>query len=88
MVAKFSRTVAHTTALVKVIDKANYTVFEREIPLAEYVEDKDKALKACQKILYAENPNVVILDLITLEHEKAKYTMTLDTFLKYATKED
>lgn len=86
MVAKFTRTIAHSTARVKVIDKATYAVEEKTIVLPEYTEDKDKALKACQKILYDENPNVVVLDLLDLTHENAKYTMPLDVFLKYATK--
>lgn len=88
MVAKFTRTITHTTALVKAIDKDTYDVFERKIALPEYFDNCDKALKACQKIMYAENKNIAVLNVIALEQNSGKYEMSLDTFLKYATKVD
>lgn len=86
MVAKFTRTLSTTTAIVKFIDKDTLYVGEKNMVLPDYTDNCDKALKICQKIQYAEDPKVVILNVIGLTQNTAKYEMTLDTFLKYATK--
>lgn len=86
MAAKFTRTITTTTAIVKYIDKEKLEVGEKKIVLPVYYSDCDIALKACQKIQYAENPDIVILNVVGLQQDEAKYEMTLDTFLKYATK--
>ena len=86
MVAKFTRTITHTTAVVKVIDKDTYNLEEIRVPLGDYFTDKAKAVKAVQKKLYAERPNTVVVAMLDLVQESGKYEMTLDTFLKYATK--
>ena len=86
MAAKFTRTITYTTAHVKAIDKKTLDVIDMQIPLPDYYEDCDKALKPCQKIAYANNPDVVVLNVVGLVQNTNKYEMTLDTFLKYATK--
>lgn len=84
MAAKFTRTIVSTTALAKAIDKKTLEVSEIKIPLPDAYDDCDKALKACQKIVYAENPNVIVLNVVSLEQHNAKYEMDLATFLAHA----
>lgn len=84
-VAKITRTVTHTTAIVKAVQRDTLEGVNIRIPLGEYVTAEDKILKLAQKYMQKNLSDYVLVNVMDVEHSATKYSMDLNMFLELAT---
>lgn len=80
-----TRTIKSTNAVISIYDRDNKVMDEMDITLAGEFTDDSAIIKIAQRQF---PDHIKVIDVLAKTVNTAKYAMDINTFIKYAIKED